>query len=82
MEPPKADPCNTCGSKKPGKIKGALNLLKAELGVDYAGDETVADRKAKCESCEHNDIGRCNACGCYLWAKVRSKKQTCPAGKW
>lgn len=45
-------------------------------------------RYEACIDCEHNtqrkekDLGRCNACGCFLKAKLPLKITKCPKGKW
>ncbi len=45
--------------------------------------EKVALERAKvCGTCPENKNGRCLACGCFLQAKARSPKSTCPLNKW
>mgnify|MGYP003134831212 FL=1 len=49
-------------------------------------NETVEDMAIKraeiCASCEHNVNNKCTQCGCFLVAKTRSPKSTCPKNKW
>jgi len=63
-------------------VKGAVGLAKSELGIGHADDETIAERRRICKSCEHQDLGVCGECGCYCAAKVRLSKETCPIGEW
>ena len=63
-------------------VKGAVGLAKSELGIGHADDETIAERRRICKSCEHQDLGVCDECGCYCTAKVRLSKETCPIGEW
>ncbi len=63
-------------------VKGAYKLLKAvEEHIDV-DERTIAERKAICEPCQHNDIGRCQSCGCILWAKIRTAGDVCPEELW
>lgn len=64
------------------KVKGAVKLATAELGIDDVSLEVLQTRRDTCQSCDLNDFGRCMSCGCYLWAKTRLKKESCPIGKW
>jgi len=63
-------------------VSGAVKLAKSEIGIGVAGDETVAQRRSLCESCEEWDHGRCRKCGCFTWAKTRLTHERCPLGKW
>lgn len=63
-------------------VKGAYKLFKAveeQIDVD---DDVIAERKAICLPCQHNDIGRCQSCGCIIWAKIRTAGDACPEGLW
>lgn len=73
--PPKKTPCGQ-------KIKGAVKMAQAELGINQTQEDVIEQRKAECQSCPHNDIGRCTECGCFLWSKIRIKGEKCPVGKW
>ena len=77
----KTGPCEGCGGKK-SIPKGIIGLAKAEFGIDKASEEVIAERKAICMSCALNDIGRCSKCNCYLYAKIRIRKEKCPEHKW
>lgn len=63
-------------------IVGAAKMAASHLGLGAASDDVVASRTRMCMACPQNDLGRCASCGCYLWAKVRQSKETCPLGKW
>jgi len=75
-----------CGSCEKNKLKrlisGGAKLLKAELGVDAADDDTIIDRKKLCLNCPSYDFGVCDDCGCFCAAKVKLKSEVCPQGKW
>ena len=78
-----ASGCQSCGDKKKGNIsKGLVGLAKAQFGIGRSTDKLIAERKAICMSCPANDIGRCDKCGCYLHAKIRIRKETCPIRRW
>jgi len=77
----KTGPCKGCGDKR-NIPKGIVGLAKAEFGIDRASEALIAERKAVCMACELNDIGRCSECNCYLHAKIRINKETCPENKW
>lgn len=62
--------------------KGAVGLAKTAVGVDQAGEETVAARWAVCEGCDSNSAGVCGECGCHLSAKVRLTRESCPIERW
>jgi hypothetical protein len=62
---------------------GAAKFVAATVGaLPMAGDEEVSRRSAACLGCEHFDLGRCRACGCYLWPKVRLAGERCPEERW
>tara|TARA_R110000744_G_scaffold66072_8_gene135091 strand:- start:415 stop:726 length:312 start_codon:yes stop_codon:yes gene_type:complete len=72
--------CKVKGLKR--MLQGSAALLKAELGIDAADEETMAKRKATCLACDSYDFGVCNDCGCFCAAKVKLKSEACPQGKW
>jgi len=47
-----------------------------------ARQETVDERRANCDPCEHNKMGICKRCGCIIQAKTRLANQRCPIGLW
>ena len=47
-----------------------------------ARENTVDERLAHCEACEHNKMGICKRCGCIVKAKARFANQRCPIGLW
>ncbi len=67
-------------------IKGVVGLAKAATGIDRAGDDTIASRKATCDACQKQGrtlgLETCGVCGCSLAAKRRIKSEACPLGKW
>jgi len=47
-----------------------------------ARSDTVSERRAYCDPCEHNKMGICKRCGCIIQAKARLANQRCPIGLW
>ena len=84
VEQKKPKPCGGCGKNKLRRlIEGSAGLLKAELGIDAADEETIAERKAICLGCESYDFGVCSGCGCFTAMKIKLKSGSpCPQGKW
>lgn len=79
--------CKTCAAKGLKRlISGGAKLLKSELGIDAADEETVEKRKEVCIKCPIYDFGVCveekGGCGCFCAAKVKLKGEECPKGKW
>lgn len=60
----------------------ALDLLKGQ--ARYASDQVSEARMQTCRTCpEFRTVMRvCGACGCYLPAKVKFEKSSCPKGRW
>ena len=45
--------------------------------------EIANQRISICNSCEHlSGVRNCKKCGCFVDAKVKLKKVSCPIGKW
>ena len=80
----KKDSCKSCKVDKLKRfILGGTQLIKSELGIDAADEETMAKRKAICLACESYDFGVCTDCSCFTAAKVKLKTGSpCPQGKW
>ena len=79
--------CKTCAANKLKRmVTGGVKLLKSELGVDAADEETMARRKAICLKCPVYDFGVCveekGGCGCFVAAKIKLEGEECPKGKW
>ena len=83
-----SDGCSSCGKKNKGRrglkdlAKGAVGLAKSELGVGHAPPEIIELRSSVCRSCDRQDLGVCQECGCYCAAKVKLTKERCPLDKW
>ena len=66
---------------------GAIGLGKAMIGVDRAGDETIAARRQTCAGCDQSTVlagvaNSCKACGCFWSAKILTNGERCPLKKW
>jgi hypothetical protein len=99
-KPKKKGGCSSCAEKakkrkqeeKSGLLKrlakGVPGLLKSELGIDQADQNTVARRKSVCVNCPDGiyDFGVCSeergGCGCFLASKVTIEGESCPKGHW
>lgn len=59
-------------------IKGFFTSIFSGLSVD------AKDRWDVCKDCKHliKSTNRCSDCGCFMKAKVKLKKSTCPKGMW
>jgi len=71
--------------------RGAVGLTKAALQIDKCDDNVIKQRLKICHDCEHrtqsksasgNIISRCKICKCFIKAKVRISKESCPLNKW
>ena len=65
-------------------INGGLGIIKSELGINAATEETYQHRKSICLDCPSKDydFGVCNACGCFLAAKLTIRGESCPNKYW
>ena len=50
----------------------------------FASEEKQKNRMELCENCEYYDSNqkRCKLCGCFMEAKVKFLRSSCPALKW
>jgi hypothetical protein len=51
---------------------------------ERATEEVSASRYEICNGCEHllQVTKQCKKCGCFMAAKTKLEKATCPIGKW
>ena len=78
--------------EKKDKGYSILDLAKEALSgsVDMATDDTKSKRLEVCKRCVYliklpigiNGTGNCGKCGCFVDAKVKFAKSSCPIGKW
>jgi hypothetical protein len=47
-----------------------------------ASQSTVDERLSHCTPCEHNKLGICKRCGCFVQGKARLAGSVCPIGLW
>lgn len=61
-----------------------LTLDALKLNVKVAPQELAKARLETCELCPKyvHTRGTCSACGCYMPAKTKLTKATCPLKKW
>ena len=74
-----------CSGGKPtirGAVRGAIGIAKAYSGIGLADRRTAESRYMACQKCQHNDLGRCIICGCFVAAKVRNRSERCPVEQW
>ena len=64
-------------------LKMALSLAKTATDLAAGGTTDPTARMEICKSCPFmGDDKRCGKCGCFLPAKTRVKKASCPIGRW
>lgn len=65
-------------------IEGWSNVFKKSLRLlDTNTIELSKVRYELCYNCPYNDNdSKCSKCGCFLKAKLMSRKSRCPIGKW
>lgn len=72
------------------KLKGLSETVTDSLGEMSKGRPVFVDsgvqsnRMAICNSCPEyiSSTSQCRRCGCFMSAKTRLKKASCPIGKW
>lgn len=76
-------PCIRCLIRDLPQGAALSEVLRELIGrippEDRASPETVAERLAACESCEHLGQGTCRLCGCYVEHRAERKAGACPA---
>ena len=52
--------------------------------LKFASRKLAKERYTECTTCEVRDktLNICTICGCFLPAKTKLEKSTCPMGKW
>jgi len=61
----------------------AKNLVKSAADLATGGVTDPKERMDICNSCPFKgDDNRCGKCGCFLPAKTRVKKSSCPISRW
>lgn len=52
--------------------------------LEFADKQTAHNRMSICRQCEvrHPKLNICTICGCYLPAKTKLKKSSCPMDLW
>lgn len=68
-------------NKKYGLMDITKDILKMQ--VAWSPAEDAERRIAICNTCpDLSKLRACNHCGCFMDAKVKFEKSTCPIGKW
>lgn len=66
-----------------GPLAMAKGLIKSAADLATGGTTDPAERMAICEKCPFmGKDKRCGKCGCFLPAKTRIAKSSCPVGLW
>lgn len=66
-----------------GPLKMARSLIGAAADLATGGVTDPTERMEICNQCPFKgDDQRCGKCGCFLPAKTRVKKSSCPIGRW
>jgi hypothetical protein len=52
--------------------------------TEWASDEVAENRYSICQQCPEliKLTKQCKKCGCFMFAKTKLEKATCPIGKW
>jgi hypothetical protein len=52
--------------------------------IEWADEALSTERYSICQSCPElmNLTKQCKKCGCFMAAKTKLQKATCPLGKW
>lgn len=52
--------------------------------TEWASDELSVERFSICKQCPKliKTTSQCKECGCFMKAKTKLQKATCPLGKW
>jgi hypothetical protein len=52
--------------------------------TEWASDEVAENRYSICNQCPEliKLTKQCKKCGCFMFAKTKLEKATCPIGKW
>lgn len=52
--------------------------------TEWATEEVTSERYSICQSCPEliKLTKQCKKCGCFMAAKTKLQKATCPIGKW
>jgi len=78
-----------CGCTKKKQEKQSYNILNVisdeiQGKADKVNKPTEQLRLSICKNCEQlfKLTGSCKKCGCFVRAKVKYAKSSCPIGKW
>ncbi|MDE7447815.1 MAG: hypothetical protein K2M51_02075 [Helicobacter sp.] len=68
-------------------LDAASDVLKNALGIDddvFAPKDIAQSRLQSCLECEKlvRATKQCRLCGCFVVAKTKMHKASCPLGKW
>lgn len=79
--------CTGCGVSMPSMVSRVASATGAIVrflgdGLHTTTEQEQQDRLATCGTCPLNENGTCVGCGCFIAAKVQSRVEQCPAGKW
>ena len=55
-----------------------------KLTTEYAGEDLSNERYSICKACPQfiSATKQCKKCGCFMFAKTKLLKATCPEGRW
>lgn len=78
-----ADEASTKQRIEAGPLAMARGLVKSAADLATGGVTDPSARMEICNTCPFKgDDQRCGKCGCFLPAKTRVKKSSCPIGRW
>ena len=73
--------------KEKAENEGKTNVKPWDLlnpNAEYVDKETAEARFNICKTCPElfQMTKQCKKCGCFMYAKTKLQKATCPLGKW
>ena len=75
--------CKGCGGMSPAeKIGSIITGWKNVLWKSEEIEKEAIRRIEICSICGSNHNNKCSQCGCWIPAKARSMRETCPINKW
>ena len=63
-------------------VGGAVGTAQAYFGTDLPPEDIIKQRYEICAVCEHNSLGQCLQCHCFVGSLIRINTSRCPLGLW
>lgn len=63
-------------------VGGAVGTAQAYFGTDLPPGDIIKQRYEICAACEHNSLGQCLQCKCFIGSLIRVAGSRCPLNLW